>query len=97
VRISAVLFDPFLTSLLVAFNAFPTSRPLPPDDVDIDVSDSEPESSDSEDVTEDEDGVELTPALDAAILRTLGMIRRKEGVYGTEQVLQGKYKAICGS
>jgi protein KRI1 len=39
-------------------------------------------------VTEDEDGLELTPALDAAILRTLGKIRRKEGVYGSEKVLE---------
>lgn len=36
---------------------------------------------------EDEDGEELTPALDAAILSTLGRIRRKEGVYGSENVL----------
>lgn len=57
------------------------------------MSDSEPETSDSEDVTEDEDGVELTPALDAAIMRTLGMIRRKEGVYGDEQVLQGVFSS----
>ncbi|WWC73610.1 uncharacterized protein I206_107582 [Kwoniella pini CBS 10737] len=42
----------------------------------------------SSDVTEDEDGAELTPALDAAILRTLSKIKRKEGVYGTENVLQ---------
>lgn len=86
-------YGPVLTDFLAAFNAFPTSRPLPPDDVDVDVSGSEPESSDSEDVTEDEDGVELTPALDAAILRTLGMIRRKEGVYGNEQVLQGEHNS----
>ena len=44
-------------------------------------------SSSSEDVTEDEHGVELTPALDAAILKTLGKIRRGEGVYGSEDVL----------
>ncbi|WRT69784.1 uncharacterized protein IL334_006775 [Kwoniella shivajii] len=42
----------------------------------------------SSDVTEDEDGAELTPALDAAILRTLSKIKKKEGVYGTENVLQ---------
>jgi hypothetical protein len=39
-------------------------------------------------VTEDEDGFELTPALDAAILRTLGKIRRGEGVHGAEKVLE---------
>lgn len=52
-------------------------------------SDNESESSSSsEDVTEDEDGLELTPALDAAILRTLNKIRRGEGVYGQERVLE---------
>ncbi len=45
--------------------------------------------SSSSDETEDEDGEELTPALDAAILRTLQKIKRKEGVYGSENVLQG--------
>lgn len=49
-------------------------------------------SSSSEDVTEDEFGEELTPALDAAILQTLGRIKRKEGVYGTENVLQEALK-----
>ena len=44
--------------------------------------------SSSEDVTEDEHGFELTPALDAAILRTLGKIKRREGVYGSEDVLK---------
>jgi hypothetical protein len=82
-----------ILTFILAFNAFPTSRPLPPDDIDAAVTDSEPETSDSEDVTEDEDGVELTPALDAAIMRTLGMIRRKEGVYGDEQVLQGVFSS----
>ncbi|WWC65922.1 uncharacterized protein I303_108544 [Kwoniella dejecticola CBS 10117] len=46
----------------------------------------------SSDVTEDEDGDELTPALDAAILRTLSKIKRKEGVYGQEDVLQEELK-----
>lgn len=36
----------------------------------------EPDEDDSEDETEDEDGEELTPAVDAAILRTLARIRR---------------------
>ncbi|KIR34208.1 protein KRI1 [Cryptococcus deuterogattii MMRL2647] len=45
-------------------------------------------SSSSEDVTEDEEGNELTPALDAAILRTLSKIKKREGVYGGENVLQ---------
>ena len=51
-------------------------------------SDSYSESaSSSEEVTEDENGAELTPALDAAILRTLGRIKRGDGVYGSEDVL----------
>ena len=52
------------------------------------MSDSASQSDSSSDVTEDEHGFELTPALDAAILRTLGKIRRREGVYGSENVLQ---------
>lgn len=37
------------------------------------------ESTDSESAeSEDEDGQELTPAVDAAILRTLAMIKRKD-------------------
>ncbi|KAG6886320.1 hypothetical protein C0993_006730 [Termitomyces sp. T159_Od127] len=44
-----------------------------------DVDDSEVSESDSEsDETEDEDGDELTPAVDAAILRTLARIKRKD-------------------
>ncbi|OCF34319.1 hypothetical protein I316_03833 [Kwoniella heveanensis BCC8398] len=46
----------------------------------------------SSDVTEDEDGDELTPALDAAILRTLSKIKKKDGVYGSENVLQEELK-----
>ncbi len=46
-------------------------------------------SESESDVTEDEDGTELTPALDAAILRTLSKIKRKEeGVYGDANVLE---------
>ena len=53
------------------------------------ISDPEDDDYDSEsDVTEDEDGLDLTPALDAAILRTLGKIRRGEGVYNAEKVLE---------
>ena len=37
---------------------------------------------------EDEEGDELTPAMDAAILRTLHKIRAKQGVYSGEDVLQ---------
>lgn len=44
-----------------------------------DVDEDNLESEDSEeDTTEDEQGEELTPALDAAILRTLARIKRKD-------------------
>ena len=36
------------------------------------------ESDSEEDESEDEDGEELTPAVDAAILRTLARIKRKD-------------------
>lgn len=55
-------------------------------------SDDDDYSSSSEDVSEDEFGEELTPALDAAILQTLGKIKRKEGVYSGENVLQEALK-----
>lgn len=55
-------------------------------------SDSGSETDSSEDVTEDEDGVDLTPALDAAILRTLAKIRNKRGVYEGEDVLANELK-----
>lgn len=55
-------------------------------------SDSGSETDSSEDVTEDEDGVDLTPALDAAILRTLAKIRNKKGVYEGEEVLANELK-----
>ena len=48
---------------------------------DVDEDDLESEDSE-EDTTEDEHGEELTPALDAAILRTLARIKRKDpGIY----------------
>lgn len=69
--------------------------------VSTDHSDSEPDSlsdsSSSGDVTEDEHGDELTPALDAAILRTLGRIKRGEGVYGSEDVLSEALREAEGS
>ncbi|KAF5354624.1 hypothetical protein D9756_005653 [Leucocoprinus leucothites] len=61
---------------------------------DVSESDLEEEETDSESAeSEDEDGEELTPAVDAAILRTLARIRRKDpsiyesgkGVYDEEQ------------
>jgi protein KRI1 len=49
--------------------------------------DSEESVSDSEsDELEDEDGEELTPAIDAAILRTLARIKRKDPeIYQSEK------------
>ncbi len=55
------------------------------------------DDSSSEDETEDEDGAELTPAMDAAILRTLAKIRQKDGVYGTENILQGEFEGPASS
>ncbi|KAL4071267.1 hypothetical protein V8B97DRAFT_441289 [Scleroderma yunnanense] len=54
-----------------------------------DVSNKE-DSEDSEDTSEDSDGEELTPAVDAAILRTLARIRKKDPeIYnGDRQVFQ---------
>jgi protein KRI1 len=48
------------------------------------------ESSESE--SEDEDGEELTPAVDAAILRTLSRIRKRDpAIYDTAQsVFEGE-------
>jgi protein KRI1 len=65
-----------------------TKQHPPPSDS---ASDSESDYS-SSDVTEDEDGAELTPALDAAILRTLSKIKNKQGVYGDNNVLQEELK-----
>lgn len=49
---------------------------------DVDENDVGSAEEDSEDTTEDEDGEELTPAVDAAILRTLARIKRKDpGIY----------------
>lgn len=69
----------------------PTSKRFPPARPELagsDDTDDSASTSSSDDATEDEDGAELTPALDAAIMRTLGMIKRKEGVYGQERVLE---------
>lgn len=46
----------------------------------------EDETDSEEDESEDEDGEELTPAVDAAILRTLARIKRKDpGIYDTNK------------
>lgn len=65
-----------------------------------DVGEEDDDSDDSEDTTEDEDGEELTPAVDAAILRTLARIKRKDpSIYETgKDVFQGMcYNVnLCG-
>lgn len=54
-------------------------------------------SDDSSSEEEDEYGEELTPAMDAAILKTLSMIRRGDGVYGSEKVIEGEIDlSSCG-
>ena len=45
---------------------------------DYEEGDSDEESDSESDESEDEDGEELTPAVDAAILRTLARIRNKD-------------------
>lgn len=46
----------------------------------------EDEEDSEEDESEDEDGEELTPAVDAAILRTLARIKRKDpSIYNQEK------------
>lgn len=52
------------------------------------------EEEDSEEAeSEDEDGEELTPAVDAAILRTLARIKRKDPeIYETEKgIFEGNF------
>src|SRR6266702_367339 len=59
---------------------------------DADTEDLSSDESDSEsDESEDEDGEELTPALDAAILRTLARIKARDpGIYdGSRNVFEG--------
>ncbi|KAG2108602.1 KRI1-like family C-terminal-domain-containing protein [Suillus clintonianus] len=54
-----------------------------------DFEEDEDEETDSEDAeSEDEDGEELTPAVDAAILRTLARIKKKDpAIYNTENII----------
>ena len=55
------------------------------------------EDEDSEEAeSEDEDGEELTPAMDAAILRTLARIKRKDpSIYENgKDVFEGKHSKI---
>ena len=58
---------------------------------DYELSDEEDDTDSESDETEDEDGEELTPAVDAAILRTLARIKRKDpAIYESgKSVFQG--------
>ena len=53
--------------------------------------------SDSTDTSEDEDGEQLTPAVDAAILRTLARIKNKDpSIYdSTKSVFEGFSVRTC--
>lgn len=52
--------------------------------------DEDSETDSEEDESEDEDGEELTPTVDAAILRTLARIKRKDpAIYNSEQNIFG--------
>lgn len=67
---------------------------------DADTDDLDPDDSDSEsDESEDEDGEELTPALDAAILRTLARIKARDpGIYDTgRNVFEGTTSIFTSS
>lgn len=58
------------------------------------------DSDDSEEAeSEDEDGEELTPAVDAAILRTLARIRRKDPeIYESEKgIFEGSFSSLSHS
>jgi hypothetical protein len=81
-------------SSAAASSSKPTTKPTrrSRDKPTLSESDSGSETDSSEDVTEDEDGIDLTPALDAAILRTLAKIRNKRGVYEGENVLENELK-----
>lgn len=56
----------------------------------------EDDESDSEDESEDEDGEELTPAVDAAILRTLARIKKKDpDIYDAEKgIFEGGWSSF---
>ena len=67
----------FCSNARVHFFAY--SGPLVKEKYGSDVDEAEDTEEDSEDAeSEDEDGEELTPAMDAAILRTLARIKRKD-------------------
>lgn len=64
---------------------------------DFEEGDEESETDSEEAESEDEDGEELTPAVDAAILRTLARIKRKDpDIYDTEKgVFEGARSFVC--
>jgi hypothetical protein len=65
---------------------------------DYEEGDGDDDEEDSEELeSEDEDGDELTPAMDAAILRTLARIKRKDpAIYDAEKgVFDGMFFGSC--
>ncbi|KAI5123787.1 hypothetical protein M0805_009082 [Coniferiporia weirii] len=66
---------------------------------DVDEDDEQDSEDSEEDTEEDEDGEELTPALDAAILRTLARIKRKDpDIYNAEKdVFEEEQQKTTGS
>ena len=61
-----------------------------------DIDDVEEEEDSEEAESEDEDGEELTPAVDAAILRTLARIKRKDpSIYEQDKnVFEGRFEHL---
>lgn len=73
-------------------------HPTVKDKYGSDVDEDELEASeDSEDLeSEDEDGEELTPAVDAAILRTLARIKKRDpAIYGKDNIFEGMHLRTC--
>ena len=77
-----------------SISVFKTELQIVKEKYGSDVDEDEGDEEDSEDdETEDEDGEELTPAVDAAILRTLARIKRKDpDIYNTNKdVFEGAF------
>ncbi|KAK7052808.1 Kinetochore protein Spc24 [Paramarasmius palmivorus] len=65
---------------------------------DAEENEDEEESDSESDESEDEDGEELTPAIDAAILRTLARIKRKDPeIYNSKSVIFQEEQTRVGS
>ena len=88
---------PFRKSVPAVLRAAAEPRPPGPHDPEHDSPGLHShDSGDSEDTTEDEDGEELTPAVDAAILRTLARIKKKDpAIYDHQKsISQGASKSL---